>query len=124
MSMTRTPAFPLTPAAEHGTTLMELLVAMICSIIVLGALLAILEFSLGQESRIADAVQADQIGRTAMTGIVEDLHSGCAGNGATAIQLPSPTPTSWTAPLEPTNRVNLWLVSAYGSTSAGSVEVN
>lgn len=123
MSVTPRRHKPLAAAAEHGTSLMELLVAMLCSLIVLGALLAILEFSLGQESRIADAVQADQIGRTSMTRIVEDLHSACAGNGATAIQLPSPTPTSWTAPLEPTNRVNLWLVSAYGSKSAGSVEV-
>jgi hypothetical protein len=121
--LTRAPAFRLNPAAEHGTTLMELLVAMVCSIIVVGALLAILEFSLGQESSIADAVQASQIGRTAMARIVEDLHNGCAGNGATAIQLPSPTPTSWTTPLAPTNRVNLWLVSAYGSKSAGSAEV-
>jgi hypothetical protein len=114
---------PLAAAAEHGTTLMELLVAMLCSIIVLGALLAILEFSLGQESRIADDVQADQIGRTVMTKIVEGLHSSCAGNGTNAIQVPSPTPKTWTTPLEATNRTNLWFVSAYGSTSAGAAEV-
>lgn len=121
--MTRTPAFPLTPSAEHGTTMMELLVATLCSIIVLGALLAILEFSLGQESRIADDVQADQIGRSVMSRIVEGLHSACAGNDATAIQVPSPTPKSWTSPLEATNRTNLWFVTAYGSKSAGSAEV-
>jgi len=121
--MPRSP-LSLSPSAEHGATLMELLVAMLCSIIVLGALLAILEFSLGQEARVADDVQADQIGRTAMTKIVEGLHSSCVGNGATAIQLPSPTPKTWTSPLAATNRVNLWFLTAYGSKSAGSVEVN
>jgi len=117
------PSLPFDPRAEHGTTMMEVLVASVCSIIVLGALLAILEFSLGQESRIADNVQADQIGRSAMTKIVEGLHSACAGGGTTAIQPPSPTPKSWTDPLEATNRTNLWFVTAYGSKSAGSTEV-
>jgi len=121
--MMPTPPPSLSPSAEHGATLMELLVAMLCSIIVLGALLAILEFSLGQEARVADDVQADQIGRTALTKIVEGLHSSCVGNGAAAIQIPSPTPKTWTSPLEATNRVNLWFLTAYGSKTAGKVEV-
>ncbi len=123
MPLSHAPDPRLTPGAEHGTTLMELLVAMLCSIVVLGALLAILEFSLGQESRIADDVQADQIGRSALSTIVEELHSSCLGNGTTAIQLPSPTPKAWSSPLAATNRVNLWYLSAYGSKTAGSVEV-
>jgi Tfp pilus assembly protein PilW len=116
---------PLAPTAEHGTSLMELLVAMLCSLVVLGALLAILEFSLHQEAHIADAVQADQIGRTTMTKIVEGLRSGCAGNGATGIQVPTPTPKAWpeVPSVAASNRVNLWFVSAYGSKSAGAAEV-
>jgi Tfp pilus assembly protein PilW len=111
-----TPSPTFNPADEHGTTLIELLVAMVCAIVVLGALLTILEVSFGQETRIADTVQADQLGRTAMTEMVEELHSSCTGFGATAIQAPSTTPTS---PLASTNALNLWFLSAYGNTSSG-----
>jgi len=115
------PARPqLTPSAEQGTTLIELLVAMVCSIIVVGALLAILEFSLRQESAIADRVSADQVGRVAMGRIVQELHSSCTGFGATAIQAPSTTPESPLASLGPTN---LWLLSAFGEGAAAEKAV-
>ena len=110
----------LNPCAEHGATLIELLVAMLCSILVLGGLLSILSFSVNQEARVADDVQADQIGRTAMTKIVEGLRSSCAGNGTNPIGVPTPTPVS---PLEGTNRTNLWFVSAAGSKAANAAEV-
>lgn len=107
---------PLATTAEHGFTLIELLVAMALSIIVLLALLAILEFSVGQETRISDRVQADRTGRLAMTTMVNELHSSCTGFGTTAIQAPASTPTS---PLASSGSYDLWFLSAYGNASSG-----
>lgn len=101
--------------AEQGTTLIELLVAMLTAIVVVGALLAILEFSLTQEARISDKVQADKLGRLATTRIVEELHSACTGFGATAIQAPATV----TSPLATTGPTDLWFLSAYGNASSG-----
>src|ERR1700691_5516935 len=53
---------PPSPAEERGTTLIELLVAMLTGIVVLFALLAILEFSTNQDARISDRVQANRLG--------------------------------------------------------------
>jgi prepilin-type N-terminal cleavage/methylation domain-containing protein len=114
MSLYFPPSF--TPSTEQGFTLVELLVAMLISTVVIAALVAILTFSLGQETRITDKVQADQIGRTAMTNIIDELHSSCTGFGASAIQSPSETPTS---PLASSGATNLWFVSAYGNEDSG-----
>jgi hypothetical protein len=105
----------LAPGAEQGFTLMELLVSMLTGIVVLGALLAILQFSLTQEARITDQVQADRAGRTAMGKVIDELHSSCTGFGATAIQAPNVTPTS---PLASTGVVDMWYLSAYGNASS------
>ncbi|HYM44885.1 MAG TPA: hypothetical protein VES65_01825 [Solirubrobacteraceae bacterium] len=107
----------LTPGAEHGVTLVELVVAMATGVVVTGALLAIVVISLRQEARITDKAQADQIGRTAMSNVVDELHSSCTGFGAAAIQGPASTPTS---PLAATGPVNLWFLSAYGGSSSGA----
>lgn len=109
----RLPSLP-DPRSERGFTLMETLVAMVSGVVVTGALLAILEFSLREQASITDRAQADQIGRTAMSNIVDELHSSCVG--ATPIQAPSTTPLS---PLEKSNGVNLWFVSAYGASNSG-----
>jgi prepilin-type N-terminal cleavage/methylation domain-containing protein len=107
----------LTPGAEHGFTLVELLVAMVLSLIVGSALLAILEFSANQEARISDRVQADRIGRVAMANVVDELHSSCTGFGAIAIQGPS---SAVTAPLKESGALDLWFLSTYGTATSGN----
>jgi len=106
--------------SSGGFTLIELLVAMICGLIVTGALLAILEISLRQETRISDRVQADRRGRTALNVVLDELHSACTGFGSTAIQAPSTTPT---APLETTGPKNLWFLSGYGNATSGAASL-
>lgn len=108
---------PSSVADELGTTLIELLVAMVTAIVVLFALLAILQFSTNQDARISDRVQANRLGRVAMAKIVDELHSACTGFEATAIQGPSETPAS---PLATTGATDLWFVSDYGNTNGGS----
>lgn len=62
---------------ERGFTLIELLVAMASATVVVAAALAIYVVALHQSTRINDREQADQFGRTAMSQIVEELHSSC-----------------------------------------------
>jgi hypothetical protein len=112
----------LAPSGSDGTTLIELLVAMVSAIVVVGALFAILEFSTRQETRISDRIQATRTGRDAMTKIVDELHSACTGFGATAIQVPLGA-TSTEAPESPlavTGPTNLWFISTYGTKEAGA----
>ena len=52
----------LTPSADQGLTLIELLVSMALAMVVMLALFTILEFSTTQEARISERVQADRIG--------------------------------------------------------------
>jgi prepilin-type N-terminal cleavage/methylation domain-containing protein len=75
--------------SEDGFTLMELLVGMVIGLVVVGAAFTILEVSLTQSSRITDRVQADQVGRTAMSKIVEELRSTCLAKGFAPIQAKS-----------------------------------
>ena len=119
MSLTARPFRPHpTLAAQHGTTLIELLVAMVTGTVVLFALLAILEFSTNQDARISDRVQANRIGRVAMAKVIDELHSACTGFGETAIQGPSETPTSPLA--APTGATDLWFISDYSNENAGA----
>lgn len=106
---------------ERGFTLIEMLVAMIAGLVLTGALLAILEISLRQTTRLTDRVQVDRSGRTVMNNVVDQLHSSCTGFGATAIQVPSTTPAS---PLAPLGATDLWYLSSYASSASTSPAVS
>ncbi len=63
--------------AEHGFTLVEVVVALVTGMIVSLALFSILDTYARQTGRISDVAQATNVGRTAMTHIVDELHSTC-----------------------------------------------
>lgn len=106
--------FLLTPSAEQGFSLIELLVAMLSSIVVLFTLYAVFNFTLNQETRVTEVVQTDQVGRTAMTNVVEELHSGCTG------EAPIQQPSAPISPLTKSGPLSMWFISAYGDTESGA----
>lgn len=106
--------------SEQGAMLLELLVSMIIATVIMIAMVGLLIFTTTQSSRVSERVETDRLGRMAMARITDELHSACTGFGTNALQGPSTTPAS---PLESTGPLNLWFISAYGSsTSREAVE--
>ncbi len=85
-------ALPRRFREESGFSLIEVMVAMVAGIVVTGALFAILEVALHQNSRIDDRVQAQQIASNALARVIDPLRSGCISREATPVQTGS-TPT-------------------------------
>lgn len=73
-------------AGTAGFTLIEMLVAMVAGIVVLGALYTILEVSLTQSTKVANETYAGQLGRTVMTKLVDELHNACISSEFTPVQ--------------------------------------
>jgi prepilin-type N-terminal cleavage/methylation domain-containing protein len=84
-----------------GFTLVEVLVAVVLSVVVIGAASSILVIGLDQSSRINNRVQATQLGRIAMTKIVDELHSACLTEKFVPVQKGS-------------TAQELWFIDAYG----------
>ena len=72
--------------AEHGFTLVEMLIAMVTGMVVILATLSVLDISISQSSRITERVDADQRGRLAMEKILLELHSSCIADPFTPVQ--------------------------------------
>lgn len=105
--------------SERGYTLVEMLVAITMGIVVFGALTMIIVVSQHQETQITDRVQADQISRTALERIQDELHSSCIGGS----EIPIQKPDSSLVGLEATNEHNLWFVSTYGLSNSAEAEL-
>ncbi len=90
---------------ERGFTLIETLVATFSAVVVVGALYAIMIVALDQTSQVTDVVQANQVGRTTMTKVVDELDSACISSGFSPIQSGS---------LENSKESKLVFVNAYG----------
>jgi Tfp pilus assembly protein PilW len=102
--------------SESGFTLIEMLVSLAGAAVIVAAVVLILDFSKTQETRISDHVAADQIGRSSVERILEELRSSCVG-GMPPIQGPIATLGGGTpaSPLEKLNGKNLWFVSTFAA---------
>ncbi len=89
-------------SAQHGFTLIELVVTMAVGMVVLGALFTIETVTLHQTTRLFSKVDATQHATVGVEQIENELHSACITNNVTPI-LPGSTAT------------NLMFVSQYGT---------
>jgi hypothetical protein len=71
---------------EGGYTLVELLIGSMVSLIVLGAILAMVQVATGDQNRVVQHVYAGQRGRPVMNRIVDRLHSACVSPGLAPVR--------------------------------------
>ncbi len=68
-------------SGERGYTSVELLVGMMVSMVVRGAILMMVQVATGNQDRVSERVYANQRGRPVMTRIIDRLHSACVSPG-------------------------------------------
>lgn len=110
------PSLLLSLRAEHGISMIEVLVAMVAATVVTAAIVTVLQVAYNQETRTTDHTQANQIGRTAMNSIITELNSSCTGRAP--IQYHTEAEVS-SLGLKPPGPLNLWLISVYGTENSG-----
>lgn len=66
---------------ERGYTIIELLVGMMMSLVVLGAILMMVQVATKNQDRVSERVYANQRGRPVMTHIIDALHAACVSPG-------------------------------------------
>ena len=79
--------------SEHGFSLIELLVTMLCGIVVMLAVFTIQDVTLHQTSRAFSKIDATQHARAAMENLENELHSACLVDNITPIQSGSTSTT-------------------------------
>lgn len=62
---------------ERGYTLIELMIGAMISLVVLGAILAMVQVATGNQDRVAERVYANQRGRPVMNRLLDRLHAAC-----------------------------------------------
>jgi type II secretory pathway pseudopilin PulG len=75
--------------AEHGYTLIELVVSMAIGMIVILAAFSFLDFTSEDVARTTERVHVNQIGRTALERIMLELHSACVAPSVNPVQVKS-----------------------------------
>jgi len=86
MQMTLRHAVRARASDESGISLVELLVAMVSALVVMAAIMGLFVVSQHQTAILRDVGQATQYGRTAMTRIVDELHSSCIAKEFAPVQ--------------------------------------
>lgn len=70
-------AFPQAIADERGTTLVELMVALMAGLVIISALTMAIMTTMHGSARVISRVEATQRARIALTHVMQDLHSAC-----------------------------------------------
>jgi hypothetical protein len=70
---------------QRGMTIVEVMVAMVASLAMLFAILALVQVATHGQRRVASHVAANQRGRPVLTNIMDALHSGCVARGVAPV---------------------------------------
>lgn len=73
-------------AASDGFVLVELIVAMIASVVVCGLIVLMLQVSLGEAARVTDTANANLRGRLALETIIGELHNSCVASRVAPVE--------------------------------------
>lgn len=71
---------------ERGYTLIELLIGSMVSLVILGAILAMVQVATGDQNRVTQHVNANQRGRPTMDRIIDRLHAACVSPGLAPVR--------------------------------------